>query len=203
MKHLVIIALFITMVGCSTNTKVNRTWVDKDIYSKNLSGTLVIAAAENEKLRILFEDDFVAELKKHGANAHSSYRLGLKRINPDAAVALAEKHNLDTALVINYVGSNEYDVYHGDTYYYGGAMTISSDGDSTSYYGYSYQVDGPASHYTTNKFVTLVSSLYEVSTRKMLWNTASSAQQGGDPRNLFLPFIKSFIGQAKKDNLIK
>jgi len=203
MKYLAIIAVLITAIGCSTNANVNRTWIDKDIHSKNLSGVLVVAMTENEQLRILFEDDYVTELKKHGVNAHASHKLGLKRINPDNVVAIAQKKELDTVLVANYIGSTENDIYHGDTYFYSGAMTISSKGDSHSYYGYSYQVDGPASHYTTNKFISLVSSLYEVSTRKMVWNTVSSAQLAGDPVNLFVPFIKSFVGQAKKDNLVK
>ena len=203
MKYLTIIAFLLTVIGCSTNAKVGRTWIDKDIYSKDLSGVLVVAVAENEKLRTMFEDDFVTELKKQGVNAHASHKLGLEWINPDNVAALAKKYDLDTVLVTNYVATTEYDVYQADTYYYGGAMEISSEGDSTDYYGYSYQFDGPASYYTTNKFVILVSSLYEVTTRKMLWNTISSAQLAGDPVNLFVPFIKSFIGQAKKDNLIK
>ena len=159
MKYIAIIAALITALGCSTIANIDRTWVDKDIHSKNLSGVLVVAMAENAELRKLFEDDYVTELKKHGVNAHASHKLGLKRINPDNVVAVAQKQALDTVLVTNYVGSSEYDVYHGDTYFYGGAMTISSEGGSHSYYGYSYQVDGPASHYTTNKFISLVSSL--------------------------------------------
>jgi len=202
MKYLAIIAVLLITIGCSTNVNVDRTWVDKDIHSKKLTGVLVVAVAENLKLRKLFEDDYVTELKKQGVNAHASHELGLEQINPDNVVGIAQKRNLESVLVTNYIGSSEYNVYNGDTFYYGGAMMISSDGNSHSYYGYSYQVNGPAYHYTTHKFVSLVSSLYEVSTRKMLWNTVSSAELAGDPRNLFVPFIRSFVGQAKKENLI-
>jgi hypothetical protein len=203
MKYLAIIAFLITAMGCSTKAQINSTWVDEDIYSKNLSGVLVVAVAENKELRILFEDDFVTELEKHGVNAIASHKVGLEKINPDNVVAVAESNGVETVLVTNYVGAIEYDVYHGDTIYYGGAMTVSSGGGgSTDYYGYSYQIDGPASYYTTNKYVHLVSTLYEVSSREMLWNTISSAQLAGDPVNLFVPFIKVLVGQAKKDNLI-
>ena len=202
MKYLAIIT-FLIASGCSTKANVYNTWVNKNIHSKNLAGVLVVAVTENEELRILFEDDYLIELKKNGVNAHASHKLGLKQINPDSVVALAKEQNLNSVLIANYIGTDEYDLYHPDTYYFGGAMTISSEGGSHSYYGYSYQVDGPASYYTNNKYISLASSLYEVSTREMLWNTVSSAQQAGEPVNLFVPFMKSFIDQAKKDNLIK
>ena len=91
MKYIAIIAALITALGCSTIANIDRTWVDKDIHSKNLSGVLVVAMAENAELRKLFEDDYVTELKKHGVNAHASHKLGLKRINPDNVVAVAYK----------------------------------------------------------------------------------------------------------------
>lgn len=203
MKYLTIIVVLLTVVGCTSTPKVARTWIDKDFHSKDLSGVLVVAVAENAKLRIMFENDYVSELKKQGVNAHASHILGLERFKPDNVVAIAEKQGLDTVLVTNYIGTTGHDVYRADTYYFGGAMEISSDGDSTSTYGYSYQVDGPDSYYTTNKYIILATSLYEVSTRKMLWNTLSSAQLAGDPVNLFVPFIKNFVGQAKKDKMIK
>ncbi len=203
MKYLILIGVMLTLIGCSTNAKVGRTWIDKDIDLTGLNGVLVVAVVENKKLRVLFEDDYVAELKKYGVKAQASHKLGLNRINPDNIIAVTQKADLDTVLVANYVGTTEYDVYNADTYYYGGAMAISSNGDSHSYYGYSYQEDGPASYYTTNKFVILVSSLYEVSNRKMVWNVVSSAQLAGDPVNLFEPFIETFIAQGVKDGLIK
>ena len=49
----------------------------------------------------------------------------------------------------------------------------------------------------------LVSTLYETSSKEKMWDAVSTAQQGGNPQKLFLPFIKSFITQLKKDLEVK
>ncbi len=197
------VTIALTIIGCSTTAHISRSWMKPDLKQKNLSGTLVVAVSENDKLRILFEDDFVKVLKKHGVHAVASYKDGLGPMRKEKIIAYAQKNNLESILVSHYVGSNSTEIYHPDVLFYGAVFSASSNGDVQSNYSYTYEVDSSASYYTENKFLMLVSSLYVTSTREMVWNAVSTAQQGGDPRKLFMPFVNSFVGQATKDGLVQ
>lgn len=202
MKNIVALCLLIFISGCISTPEISTSWTDKDFVGKKLQGTLVVAITENLALRKLFEDDYVKALDAKGVRAVASYTQDTGEPTKNQMIKMAKKNNLESVIVTNYIGSSTTDMYHADTYFMGGAIVIDSDGNSSTTYGYSYEIDGPNSYYTSNTYVSLACALYELSNQKMVWSAVSSAQSPGDPIELFSPFINSFIDELHKDQFI-
>lgn len=194
----------IFLVGCGTTAEIERAWTATDIFEKDLSGTLVVAISDNEQIQKQFEDQYVESLAEKGVRAKPSYLINKEKVESEDVIAFAQQNRLDTILVTLYVGSNDFEMFHRGTTYYG-FQPLYRDyyGGNRRYYGVWHEVGSTPSYFTSHKELYIVSSLYETETKEMLWNAASSAMQGGDPRNLINPFIDSFIKQMKKDGLIE
>ncbi|MFD2164991.1 hypothetical protein ACFSJY_01845 [Thalassotalea euphylliae] len=202
MRFITLVAIFF-ITACSNTAEVQQTWAAPDIKERDLSGTLVVAISDNKDRQKTFENRYVEKLKAQGVRAMPSYLIDKKKIESEDVIAFANENNLDTVLVTVYVGSNDFEMFHRGTTYYG-VQPMYQDyyGGFRRYYGVLHEVGHTPSYFTSHKELFLVTSIYEVKTKELLWNTASSAMQAGDPRNLMDPFIDSFIGQMKKDGLV-
>ena len=67
------VVLTFFLVGCGATASIEKSWVDKDIHTKDLQGVLVVAVAPTAEGRRAFEQDFTDALGKHGIHAVASH----------------------------------------------------------------------------------------------------------------------------------
>ena len=88
--------LLFTLVGCGATASIEKSWVDKDVHTKDLQGVLVFTSATTEDGRRAFEQDFTEALQKHGIHAVASYTLkGGTDIDKSDVLDMAAKAEAD------------------------------------------------------------------------------------------------------------
>ena len=122
MKRRIFLTLWLAALvsACSSSAKVQKSWVDKDIHSRDLQGVLVLAVSTTEEGRRAFEQEFTRELVSKGVHAVASinYKAGTE-IDKDDVVAMASRAETDTVLVTLFAGRDETAVLHPGRKYYG------------------------------------------------------------------------------------
>ena len=139
-------------------------------------------------------------MKNHGARAAASNSINKKFLKIEDVIAFAKTEKLDTVLVVNYVGDTGGERYNPGTVYYG---IHPGYGDLDGYYGYVYEFASTPAYYTVHKNLRISATLYEISTKEILWNATSSVLQGNSVETTINSYITSFVKQLQKDKLIK
>jgi hypothetical protein len=197
--------LIIAATACSSTAEITYSIVAPGAINKDLHGVMVVGVATNNTDRVDYEKAFTQELRRKGVHAIASYTLlPQKKISGDQATATANKNELDTILVVRYVGESQVEIYHPGTRYYDVVPTYGPRGGGFGgYYGHAYEVAYDPAVYSTNRTITLVSDLYEVSTEKALWTAVSDAIKAGNEKELRDSFIKAFISNLQEHHLIR
>jgi hypothetical protein len=197
--------LIIAATACSSTAEITYSNVHPDATNKNLRGVMVIGVATNNTDRVDYEKAFTQELQRKGVHALASYTLVAgKKITAQQATDTANKNDLDTILVVRYVGESQVEIYHPGTRYYDVAPTYGPRGRGFGgYYGHAYEVAYDPAVYSTNRTITLVSDLYEVSTEKALWTAVSDSIKAGNEKELRDSFVKAFISNLQEHHLIR
>lgn len=192
------------LASCGSTAKVQKSWVDKDIHTKDLHGVLVVAVASKEESRRAFEDDFTDALKKHGIHAVASYTIkGGTDIDKEAVVAMAAKAEVDTALVTLFAGRDHSEVLHPGRKYYSYAPVYGRDNYGRGrVYGVPYQVGQTSDFWAQHNSIHLEASLYAVGTEELLWRASSGMEEESDINVMRPAFIKSFMEDLASQGLV-
>jgi hypothetical protein len=68
----IFISLFILFLGGCATTQVQSVWVDQEYKGEKIDTVFVIGVSRNDQSsRRIFEDEFVAQLKKRNVNAQA------------------------------------------------------------------------------------------------------------------------------------
>lgn len=202
--RLAAIVLIVQLTACGTTAKITNAWVDPSLQGKAFKGVLVIAITDKEASRIDFEDAYTKALLNEGAHAVASHTLFTLKADKDEVLEVARLAGLDTILVTRYAGKVDEAVFHRGTTYYDVVPTYGSSyrGRFGGYYGYSKAYSDP-DVWTTNSYISLISDLYETSTEKPIWKSASIALDPKDHDELRDAFIDSFVKQMKEQQLLE
>lgn len=194
----------IFLLGCSATASIEKSWVDKDIHTKDLQGVLVLAVAPTEDGRRAFEQDFTNALQKQGIHAVPSYTLkGGTKIEKDDVIAMAAKAEVDTVLVTLFAGRDESEVLHAGRKYYAYAPVYGRDAYGRGrVYGVPYQVGQTSDFWAQHKSIHLTAKLYEVKTEELLWQAYSGMEEQSDVDAMRPTFIKSFMKDLADQGLI-
>ena len=92
---LLVVAL---LAGCSPTATIEKSWVNKDIHTRDLQGVLVVAVASTEEGRRSFEREFTEALQQRGIYAVASHTLkGGTELTKEDVIAMAGKAEVETA----------------------------------------------------------------------------------------------------------
>ena len=197
--------LAMSLVACSNNSTITRSYVDPVLKKLDLHGVLIVGVAQQRSVRVQFEDEFVQALTRHKVRAVASHTLlPQEKATPDEVVAVAEANQLDTVMVTRYMGASSQDVYHPGTIYYGvtPAYGASYYNGFPGYYGHAYEVAYRQPVWSTNTTHTLVSDLYITASREHLWQAVSDTIQAGSSKELRQDAIAALIGSIKDQGLL-
>ncbi|GAA5315614.1 MAG: hypothetical protein AseanaTS_08190 [Candidatus Pelagadaptatus aseana] len=208
MSRVILCALVLMLSGCGAYTTISNVWVAPDIQQRNLQGTLVIAVTHQESVRIDFEDAYTKVLRRNGVKAIASHTLiggTLDQSDKQDIIAAARQAGLDTLLVSHYAGTEEEPVFHpGQRYYtvvpeYG---PYYHDRGFDGHYGRLIELGSTPDVWTTNRYVFIVSDLYQTDNGDHLWQATSETISPRNKKALRNASIKAFIKQMKSQGLL-
>jgi hypothetical protein len=192
------------LAGCGTTAEVQKSWVEKDIHSKDLHGVLVVAVATSEEGRRAFEEDFTQALNIQGVRAVASYTIkGGTTLEKGDIADMAAEAEVDTALITLFAGRDHSEVLHPGRKYYSYAPVYGRGYYGRGrVYGVPYQVGQTSDFWSQHKSIHLEASLYEVKTEELLWRASSGMEEQSDVDAMRPAFIQSFMEDLARQGLV-
>jgi hypothetical protein len=204
LRKFISLCFCVLVAGCGATANIDKSWIDKDIHTKDLHGVLVVAVASTEEGRRAFEQEFTEALKKQGVHAVASYTIKMGAdIDKEEVIAMAAEAEVDTALITLFAGRDHSEVLHaGRKYYayrpvYGGGY-----GGRGRVYGVPYQVGQTSDFWAQHNSIHLTAKLYEVKTEELLWQAFSGMEEQSDVNAMRPTFIKSFMKDLADQGLV-
>lgn len=192
--------VFVTVLfaACATTTPVVE-WRSPEFKDVSFDDILIIGVSNDNAARRIFEDTFVAELKKLGVTAVSSHSImaegqKITRENVEAAI---KGNKIHAVLVTHLVGVETRESYTPPTYRPAPMM-----GGYYGYYSHVYTYVYEPGYYTRYKVLKLETNLYDTATSKLVWSTQSESVEASNAKKLIDSKIKATIKQLKKQQLI-
>lgn len=186
--------------SCGTQTKQLSSWKDDTYTGGYLNRVLVVAVSDKKDHLTMFEDLFAKEFEEAGVNALSAVAVTPdgKEINKNTIKEEAQRRSIEAVFVTHLIGVKKKDVYHPPP---GGAY--GSYGSFSNYYPSVYAYTHAPGYYTEHKFVRLESTLYEVSTEKLIWSFQSETIDAKNIKDMVDSLGKIVMADLKKNGLLK
>lgn len=180
------VALSLLAASCSSSTKMVRSWTPDDFHPGSVKKVFVVGIAKDRSLRQIYEDAFVAEIKKRGAQAGVSYDSlpDLDQVDKSATAARLINEGYTHVLVTRVVNMQQHETYVPPTTvsfgvgyggypgYYGGWYPYMS-----ASYGY---VTSPG-YVTTQTVVSLETNVYALTSEAMVYSGMSETWLSDTP----------------------
>ena len=181
------ILILFFMTSCAS-TKVTGEWKDPNMKDKQFKKILVMGIAKQPDDRILYEDEFVKQLKAKGVMATSSY-------------TLIERDNMwDKATIVQTVKSKEFDSVII-------TRVVDAQARQQNYYKYNmydyYSRFASPSRTTVNqqKF-GFESNLYDAETEKLVFSLFSDTYAQNNIKKRLGSYINTVVNKLVQNNLL-
>jgi len=194
--------LALTIAACGTTTKVPMAWKDPAYTGPGFTRVFVIAVAENDGSRRLFEDHLSQQLVKQGVAAAPSYAHlpHTDRLTEGAIQEAMMGGNFDAVTISHLVGEKQEtkyvppQTYTVPRYGYGG------------YYGYyntRWDVVHEPGYYKTNTIVRLETNLYDVGRSALVWSGQSDTLNPSSVADVIESATRAIASQIAKDGVLR
>lgn len=191
--------VLLSLTACATS-KMEANWHDSSYSGSGiLEDTLVIAMVDDQTIRRLYEDTFVAKLAAEGVHATQSYKLSLPDIKPnkDGIRAAVKEAGASSVLITRHLGTDTKEhrrpstrsTFYADHYY----------SSMSSYYPMVYQEMGYTVQVTT---VSLEANLYDAKTEKLVWSVRSESTNPPAIKKYIPELVDMFSSDLKKSGLL-
>lgn len=195
---LVLMSLLVALLGggCSSPPIVASSWSDPSVTPRPYRNLLVFGIAANARVRNVYENTFVAALRRQGVKARAGHRLlpagGLG--NVQAVKKAVAQSGADGVIVTHLVGARAQTVYiPAGTY-----VNPNLYGSLYPYYQRVYNYVTEPGYYANYPVLQLETNLYDVPRQKLLWSTRSETMDPGSDKTTIKEVIASVTdGMAK------
>ncbi len=203
MKSIYIITTFLicTLLNGCSSSRLLSSRTDSSFDNASISTILVVGIAEDETKRRIYENTFVGSFQAAGKKAVASYTVSKQSIEPteEALRAALKKSGAATILITHLVHENEKSFYQPTN------MVIGTNSYPTGlyhYYPFIYNSVYSAGNYVSTTKVVLETSLYKVSTEKLIWTARSESIDPVMTRKYYQELIDLFIQDMGKNNIL-
>ena len=203
MKSIYIITTFLicTLLNGCSSSRLLSSRTDSSFDNASISTILVVGIAEDETKRRIYENTFVGSFQAAGKKAVASYTVSKQSIEPteEALRAALKKSGAATILITHLVHENEKNFYQPTN------MVIGTNSYPTGlyhYYPFIYNSVYSAGNYVSTTKVVLETSLYKVSTEKLIWTARSESIDPVMTRKYYQELIDLFIQDMGKNNIL-
>jgi len=193
--------LLVFLSGCAT-TSLTTAWHDEQYSGKDaLDDVLIIAVTQEESVRRIFEDTFVAEFAGSDVQAIPSYTLASSDIKPTKSAlddAIAES-GAQFVLITRHLGTDQKEHYRPPE-------PVMIDPFYSSYYRY-HPFAYRQVHYTpgytyTVTTVSLEANLYDAQTEKIVWSVQSKSVDPKMNKDYIVELVDIFSKNLQEKGLL-
>jgi hypothetical protein len=198
LKLFAVIFIAGVLTSSCASTKLTTTWVDKDYKGKPFSDFLVIGVSDSVSVRRSFEEKFVEQLTQAGVDAIPSADAvdiqADKKLKKEEILEAVRKNQNDAVIITHLIGVEKKKVYNPPPPvlhrgWYDGYASV---------YGYVHQ----PGYYSTETFVRLETSVYDVKTEKPIWSGQSETWDPGSEKQIIDEVIKAVIKDMRHNGLL-
>lgn len=192
------IALAVVLSSCA-HTKIISTWKDPE-YQRHPKKILVYGMAQSPNIMIMFENQFVEQLEKHGMVALASYQFmpDALVIDKEALKKLVKEQGIDTIFIAGPKSRKELQTLRpGEMSYSTAVYADPDDGFFAAVSGVSYK---PGTYAEEDVLVEM--ALYDVSTRKRIWSAISDTYIGNTRAEEVGPAVDRIMKLLLDDKII-
>jgi len=201
---LLMLPLVVLLAACSPTATIEKSWVNKDIHTRDFQGVLVVAVANTAEGRRSFEQEFTKALQQRGIYAVASHTLkGGTELTKEDVIAMANEAEVDTALITLFAGRDHSEVLHPGRKYYAYSPIYGRDAYGRGrVYGVPYQVGEIPDFWAQHTSVHITAKLYEVKTEERLWQAFSGMEEESDVSAMRSAFIDSLMHDLAEQKLV-
>ncbi len=189
------------LASCAT-TSLTTSWHDAQFSGGAMfDDVLIIGVSEDETLRRLYEDGFVAKLSESGLRGVASYTLDIPDIKPTqkAVAAAVEAADARYVMITRHVSTDTKQHYRPPEPVYVDPFYSRMDRYYPLAYREAYYRPGYSYSVTT---VLLESNLYDVETQKLIWSAQSKSVDPAMTKKYLDELITVFTQDLKKSGLL-
>jgi hypothetical protein len=190
---LVVMALFIITSCAAKGTSFTSVWRDKGYGGGNLKKVLVIGASKKPRIRQMFEDEFVKQLKAQGSDGVASHTMlsPEKMLEKDAILEPVRRLNLDSVLITKLI-DREDAIKH----------IPAQHKDINSQYVRSYNYAYNRGYILQDQAVSLEINLYDARSQTLIWSALSETFTRGSDDEVIKKLIVTITEELRKENLL-
>ena len=174
------------LAACSGGTEFSGTWTNPE-YAKQeeVDDVLVVAIAQNDTARRMFETELANALSKQGVTAWPSYEIHatMEQLPKEKAEALIAENGIEAIIVTRLLDVDRKDVYVPPTTYVSSYPSYGYPyyGSWYGYYSHGYTVTHDPGYTYEKVTVSLETNLYNASDEAIIW---SGQSQTFDPKGV-------------------
>jgi hypothetical protein len=205
LNRLILLAVIALLCSCAA-TSVKKTWKSPEYHGAPITKFAVLAVDERGLLRQAFENRLVAQLRKGGATAITTFDLlSLQEINQDKPTAAARLRAAGAeAIVILRLAniSSSYNEVRPGGNRYAGIITGIEPGTWYDYYGLAF-TDLSPTYGTLRQKVYLETSIFDLQTAQRLWGgvTETVVTESMDRVAEMDPIVEKVVNAMRKDGM--
>lgn len=203
----VLLPAMLLVAACGGGTKFAGTWTNPDFEGKqNVDDVLVLAVAENETSRRMFETELATALEKQGITAHPStqFHPQAEQLSEEAADALIKERGIEAVIVTRLLDVDRTDVYVPPTTYVSSYPSYGRPyyGSYYGYYSYGYTVSHDPGYSYEKVTVTLETNLYDAGTGDIIWSGQSNTFDPGSVQDVVGPTVQIIVEELVSRKLL-
>lgn len=189
----------ILLSSCAT-TKILGTWKNPG-HRAQPRKILIIGMSKSPNTRVLYENEFVRELKGRGIEARAGHTLLSEGfvIDPETLRKLVNEQGIDTVLVTRLVDRKTAETVAA------APPLVSATGfyqDMYESFGRSYENTYYPGYVYTQDVVSLETDIYDVASRQLVWRAFSSTFVPDRVQQEIQPFVQVMMKRLIADKII-
>lgn len=196
-KYITLLLCCAVLAACSS-TSLTQSWKNEDV-SRSYKHPMIIGVSDSQQTRRIYENHFVAELKKKNITATPSYELiaSKQQINRETVLKAVRGTDIDSVLVTYLVSADE-EIRHHDSPLNPASYSGSPDDNMVS-----ATLISTRGRSSDSEVIGLKNDFYDVQTRALVWSAQTRTVAPESIDHAITEVTQLLIKQLYSDNILK
>jgi nitrogen regulatory protein PII-like uncharacterized protein len=187
------IFIALLLAACASPKHISM-WKDPS-YKGQPEKIMIISVDKDPLTRQVFEEEFVKQLKAHGAEGVASYTVlsAKHQEDPDAILAKVEELRANAVLITRLLSK---EIAKGSV------PVTESSGKWKDYYGYDKRTMYPPGIIAEDGYIVLETRMYKAANIEMVWSVTTKAAIGGSFQQRINSYIDTMVQTMVEQGLL-